>query len=146
MPKRVIAIGAEVGDLFGSRIVTPSLVVWPTWFDLTVTGDLSGASATVLGSPHGAARRTATDDHGRDYLGTITGSHSGLGLCTQSLTFTPAPDPSATSLTMAFPASFDRPRQCDDRSPPEARHAERQIWAAGSAHHGEEAPGAGHAL
>jgi hypothetical protein len=107
VPERVIALGAEIGDLFGSRIVMPSLVVWPTWFDLTVTGESSGPWAQVLGSPHRAARWTATDDRGHDYVGTISGSHSGLGLCTHNLTFAPALDPDATSLIVAFPASFD---------------------------------------
>jgi hypothetical protein len=107
VPERVLALAAELGELAGSRIVVPSLVVWPTWFDVTVTGDASGPWAEVLGSPHRAARWIATDDQAHDYVGTIAGSHSGLGLCTHELSFTPTLDPNATRLTLVFPASID---------------------------------------
>jgi hypothetical protein len=107
LPERVVAVAADLGDLFGSRIVAPSLVVWPTWFDMAVTGGATGPWAQVLGSPRRGLRWTASDDRGGHYVGTITGSHSGLGLCTHHLSFAPTLDPDATALTVLFPASLD---------------------------------------
>jgi hypothetical protein len=103
----VIALGAELGLLFGSQLVIPSLVVWPTWFDLSIVGTGDGAWADGLSAFQRAGRWAAHDDHGHHYAGASTGGSSGLGLVRKDLTFTPTLAPEATTLTVTFPASFD---------------------------------------
>jgi hypothetical protein len=108
-PDRVIALGAELGLLFGSQIVIPTLTVWPTWFDLSVvgTGTGDGAWADGLRAFKRAGRWAAHDNHGHRYIGASTGGSSGLGLVRKNLSFIPTLAPEATTLTVTFPAAYD---------------------------------------
>jgi hypothetical protein len=106
-PDQVIALGARATGLFGSELVIPTLIRWPTWFDLAITGHHSGAWGDTFRSPKRAMRWSAHDDRGRRYLGATTGGHSGLGLARKDLTFTPALAADASTLTLTFPAAID---------------------------------------
>lgn len=106
-PDRVIPLGAQLGPLFGTELVIPSLVLWPTWFDLTIVGHNTGAWAEGLRAIKRAGRWIAHDNHGRRYHGAATGGGSGLGLANKNLTFIPTLAPDATTLTVTFPPSFD---------------------------------------
>src|SRR5918995_568143 len=75
-PDRVIALGAQLGSVFGTELVIPSLAVWPSWFDLRIAGPSSGSWAEVSHALKRAGRWTAHDDHGRFYRGAATGSSS----------------------------------------------------------------------
>jgi hypothetical protein len=106
-PDRVVALGAELGLLFGSPLVIPSLTVWPTWFDLSIVGTGDGAWADGLNAFKRAGRWTAHDDHGHHYTGASTGGSGGLGLVRKNLSFIPTLAPDATTLSVTFPPSFD---------------------------------------
>jgi hypothetical protein len=106
-PDRVIALGAQLGSLFGTDLIIPSLVAWPSWFDLTIVGQNSGSWAEGLGAPHRAGRWTAHDDKGRRYRGAATGSGSSVGVVRKDLTFIPGLAADATTLTVTFPSALD---------------------------------------
>jgi hypothetical protein len=105
-PDRVVALGAELGGLFGAQLAIPALVVWSGWFDITVVGHHTGAWADTIGLPR-AGRWCAHDDLGNRYAGASIGGGSGIGLAHTDLTFIPALAPDATALTVEFPPSFD---------------------------------------
>jgi hypothetical protein len=105
-PDRVIALGAEVGPVFGSQLVVLALSAWTSWFDLTIVGEQRGTWADEPLGPR-LGRWSARDDRGNQYAGGAVGSGSGLGLAHIDLTFIPTLAPDATSLTVVFPPSFD---------------------------------------
>ena len=105
-PDEVIALGAHLGPLFGADLVIPTLIRWPTWFDLAIVGHHRGAWSG-LPSPTRATRWSARDDQGRHYIGATTGGGTGLGLARKDLTFTPALASDATALTISMPAAID---------------------------------------
>jgi hypothetical protein len=106
-PDAVIAVGGELGLLFGSQLVIPTVTVWPAWFDLSIVGTGPGVWADGPRAPKRAGRWTAHDDRGHSYIGASTGGSSGLGLSRKALSFIPTLAPDATRLTVTFPASFD---------------------------------------
>jgi hypothetical protein len=106
-PDEVIALGAELGLVFGSQLVIPTVVVWPTWFDLSIVGTGDGAWADALRALNRAGSWTADDDQGHSYTGAMTGSSSRLGLVRKNISFLPTLVRNATTLTVTFPASFD---------------------------------------
>jgi hypothetical protein len=106
-PDRVIALGAQLGSLFGTDLIIPSLVAWPSWFDLTIVGQNSGSWAEGLGAPNRAGRWTAHDDKGRRYRGAATGSGTSVGVVRKDLTFIPGLAADATTLTVTFPSALD---------------------------------------
>jgi hypothetical protein len=106
-PDRVIALGAQLGSVFGTDLVIPSLVVWPSWFDLRIAGPSSGRWAEVAHAPVRAGRWTAHDDQGRPYRGAATGSSSTVGLVHKDLSFIPGLAADATTLTVELPSAID---------------------------------------
>lgn len=106
-PDRVIALGAQLGSVFGTELVIPSLAVWPSWFDLRIAGPSSGSWAEVSHALKRAGRWTAHDDHGRFYRGAATGSSSSVGVVHKDLTFIPALAADATTLAVEFPSAID---------------------------------------
>lgn len=106
-PDQVIALGAQLGALFGADLIIPTLTRWQTWFDLTIIGHRQGPWDETVSSPTRAMRWSAQDDAGHLYRGATTGGGSGLGLVRKDLTFTPALAPDATTLTLAFPSAID---------------------------------------
>lgn len=82
-------------------------MVWPTWFDIALTGPATGAWAELAWSLPRSTRWRATDDQGGSYLGTTTGGSSSFGLHTNELTFVPSLDPAATALTIIAPSAID---------------------------------------
>lgn len=106
-PDRVVALGAELGSLFGSELVLTALVAWPTWFDLTIVGHNNGAWTDLLRHPVRAHRWAAQDNLGNHYLGASTGGGGSLGLVHKDLSFIPALTPDAATLAITIPASID---------------------------------------
>jgi hypothetical protein len=106
-PDSVIALGAELGPLFGSEVVIPALVTWPTWFDLAIVGHTRGAWAELTEASRRAIGWTARDNLGHDYVGASTGGRSSPDLAWRNLSFVPALAPDATTLTVTLPASID---------------------------------------
>ena len=102
----MIALGAELGLVFGSQLVIPTVVAWPTWFDLSIVGTGDGAWADAVRAITRAGRWTADDDQGHSYTGATTGS-SRLGLVRKNISFIPTLARNATTPTVTFPVSFD---------------------------------------
>lgn len=120
-PDRVIALGAQLGSVFGTDLVIPSLVVWRSWFDLRIAGPSSGRWAEVALAPIRAGRWTAHDDQGRSYRGAATGGSGSVGLVHKDLSFIPGLAADATTLTVEFPSAIDgqgRTATLDLRSEP----------------------------
>jgi hypothetical protein len=107
-PDRVLAIGAQLGPVFGSELVIPTVAVWSTWFDLSVVGIDTGVWGRSLS---GDSRWSAHDDQGRRYVGVSVAGSAGTGLLRHDLTFVPALMPDANALTVTIPASFDGQRR-----------------------------------
>jgi hypothetical protein len=105
-PDRVIALGARLGPVFGTELVIPALVAWPSWFDLRIADPSSGRWAEVAFAPIRAGRWTAHDDLGRFYRGASTGSSS-VALVHKDLSFIPGLAGDATTLTVEFPSAID---------------------------------------
>jgi hypothetical protein len=60
-PDEVIALGTELGLLFGSQLVIPTRVVWPTWLDLSSSAPQTGVDRSHPASgPHSAVRRAGS--------------------------------------------------------------------------------------
>jgi hypothetical protein len=103
-PERVLAVGALLGPLFGSELVVPAIVAWPTWFDLSVVGLNAGAWRRALS---GESRWSAHDDRGRSHVGVPVAGSSGNGIVRLELTFVPELAPDARALTVTIPPCFD---------------------------------------
>lgn len=103
-PDRVLAIGAQLGPMFGSELVIPTVVDWPNWFDLSVVGTVTGAWGNALS---GDSRWSASDDHGRSHVGVSVAGSSGFGTIRVDLTFVPALAPDARAITVVVPPCFD---------------------------------------
>jgi hypothetical protein len=102
-PDRVIPLSADLSDVCGSHLHLLSIETWTTWFDLTIAGSHVGPWAMSLTR---SMRWSATDDQGQTYTGTLLGSSSHPSLVTAELSFIPALNPAATSLTLTFPRSL----------------------------------------
>jgi hypothetical protein len=106
-PDRVIAFGAQLGSVFGTDLIIPSLVAWPSWFDVRIAGPSSGSWAEVAHAPNRASRWRAHDDKGRSYRGAATGSSSSVGVVHKDLTFIPGLAADATTLIVELPSAID---------------------------------------
>ena len=111
-PDRILAVSAVLGRVFGAQLVIPTVVVWPTWFDLSIVGDNTGAWSDAFFSANRASVWRAHDDRGQTYVGATLAGGSGGGLTTHNLSFIPALDPAARTLALDFPPGIDgsRPR------------------------------------
>lgn len=105
-PDRVLAVSADLGRPFGSHLLVSSVEVWPTWFDLRLSGDHNGPWRNHVFSGSRGMLWSAEDDRGGRYVGAKKGGSSDPNLCNVDLMFTPTLDPEARALTLVFPASF----------------------------------------
>lgn len=104
-PDGVIPLSAGLGRRFGSHLFLLSIELWPTWFDLQLSGDRNGPWPYMLPSPRWQ-RWSARDDRGAQYVGAQKGGSSDPHRCNIDLRFVPALSPGAEALTLVFPASF----------------------------------------
>jgi hypothetical protein len=110
VPEAVLALNARLPGAMAAELVMSTLTCWPTWFDLDVTGPIDGpwgASFANLGK-----HWTINDDHGNRYVGACLGGSSRFGLSTHHLSFIPALDSSASTLSVTFPPSIDGTSTC----------------------------------
>jgi len=117
-PDAIVAVSAQLDDpgdpddpddLAGRDVAVTSIERFPAWFllHLAGTGGLVVKATTADRRPPGRFGKlwTAEDDRGNRYEGALRSSHSGFPwLVTAGLT--PALDPAATELVLAFPNLF----------------------------------------
>jgi hypothetical protein len=105
LPEAVLALNARLPGAIATDLVIPTLTCWPTWFDLDVTGPVDGPWGASLANP--GKTWSIDDDRGNRYIGACLGGSSRFDLSTHHLSFIPALDPSASTLTLTFPPSID---------------------------------------